>query len=189
MEHSDISRRNMLKGGALGVGGLGAVSVAGPAAAAPAGLPAAAAGGAVDIFLKIDGIPGESRDSRHKDEIDVASFSWGVARESDKGPGRPALQDLNFTTGASKASPALMVAAAGGTRIPRALLTMQRAGSSEADFYKMELEGCTITSYQTGGSAEVPFDQVSLAYTKVTFSYYPQNADGRLAPPVVVTYP
>ena len=32
---------------------------------------------AVDYFLKIDGIDGESQDDKHKDWIEVLSFSWG----------------------------------------------------------------------------------------------------------------
>ena len=32
---------------------------------------------AVDYFLKFDGIKGESADVKHKDEIDVESWSWG----------------------------------------------------------------------------------------------------------------
>ena len=35
---------------------------------------------AVDYFLKVDGIPGESADAKHKDEIDVLAFSWGVSQ-------------------------------------------------------------------------------------------------------------
>ena len=32
---------------------------------------------AVDYFIKFDGIKGESADAKHKDEIDVESWSWG----------------------------------------------------------------------------------------------------------------
>ena len=38
----------------------------------------------VDYFLKLDGIPGESVDSKHKDEIDIMSFSFGETQTGDR---------------------------------------------------------------------------------------------------------
>lgn len=35
---------------------------------------------ALDMFIKIDGIKGESTDDKHKDEIDVLSWSWGMSQ-------------------------------------------------------------------------------------------------------------
>ena len=34
---------------------------------------------AVDMFLKLDGIEGESKDAKHAGEIDIESFAWGMA--------------------------------------------------------------------------------------------------------------
>jgi len=36
-----------------------------------------------DYFLKLDGIPGESTDAKHKDEIELVSFSWGVTQHAE----------------------------------------------------------------------------------------------------------
>jgi len=191
MEHSDISRRNILRTGALGVGGLGAVSVAAPAAAAPPGLPAEAADlGAVDVFLKIDGIPGESLDARHAGEIEVLSFSWGVAR-NDNQPKfvKPTLSNLSFLMPISKASPLLMIAAAKGTGIRSAVLTARKAGGQQQEFYKVTMSDCLVTSYQTSGSTQSPSESVSLDYKRIAFEYRPQRADGSFEPPIVVTYP
>src|SRR5688572_14489207 len=75
---------------------------------------------AVDYFLKIDGVDGESTDDKHKGEIDVESFSWGVTQTGTfshgggGGAGKVALQDFHFTMKVSKASPTLFLACASG---------------------------------------------------------------------------
>ena len=78
----------------------------------------------VDFFLKLDGIPGESRDAQHKDEIDLESFSWG---ETNAGPaaeaggggggGKVQFEDLNVVMKLNKASPLLLQACASGQHI------------------------------------------------------------------------
>ena len=187
MEHSDISRRNMLRTGALGVGALGTMSMVSAAAAAPA---EAAVSGAVDIFLKINGIPGESRAKPHVDEIDVLGFSWGVGRDENAPKfAKPTLQDLSFVMPVSKASPLLMFASAKGTRLPTAVLTVRKAGEQPVEFYQVTMSDCVVTAYSTSSSSEAPSDSVSLAFKKVTFSYAAQRADGSLEPPIVITYP
>ena len=68
---------------------------------------------AVDYFLKIDGIPGESTDSKHKNEIDIESWAWGQTNSGSHayggggGAGKVAMQDFNFTMKVNKASPEL----------------------------------------------------------------------------------
>ena len=190
MEPSDkelgASRRNLLKTSALGVGALGAMSMVG-AATSPAGAAGApaAAGGVTDAFLKIDGIPGDSRDSKHRDEIEVLAFAWGVSKEAKKTD----LQDFAFTISTSKASPLLMLASAAGTPIGKAMLTVRSAGAEQQEFYKVTLEDCLVSSYQSSSSSEIPTDQVSLEFGRVTFSYRGQRPDGSLDTPVEVTFP
>jgi len=81
---------------------------------------------AVDIFIKIDGIPGESTDRDHRDEIEASSYSWGEtntgahAFAGGGGAGRVSMQDLHFTTTVSKASPSLMLHCATGQHIKNA---------------------------------------------------------------------
>jgi len=199
VEHPDISRRNILKSSALGVGAFGTLSVASAAAAdaapvPPAAAAAAAAAGMDDAFLKIDGIPGESTDTRHRDEIEVLSFAWGVTRKvSPTGApmGKPDLQGMSFMTRLSKASPLLVLASAAGTRIPRAVLTVRQSRERPLDFLIITLETCVVGSYQTSGSVgggEL-VDAFTLEFATVTISYAQQRPDGTLGTPVVVTYP
>ena len=90
-------------------------------------------------FLKIDGIDGDSTSVQHKGEIDVQSWSWGVARPARRagasggggGAGRASFQDFHFVSRISKASPALFLACATGQHHKEATLTGERAGSAK----------------------------------------------------------
>jgi type VI secretion system secreted protein Hcp len=145
---------------------------------------------ALDYFLKIDGIPGESTDSKHKDEIDVEAWSWGEVNPpppgvgGGAGAGKVQMQDLNFTARMSKASPNLMLACASGKHLKSAVLTARReAGKAQAEFLTFSLSDVLVSSYQTGGSAAdvSPVDSVSLNFAKIQIEYKQQKADGSLA--------
>ena len=145
---------------------------------------------AVDFFLKIEGIDGESSDSSHKGEIEIASFSWGVSNSAHAtggggGAGKVAFQDIHFTTRASKASPQLMLACAGGTT-KGAMLTCRKAGKGQLEFLKIKLTDVLISSYSIcGNEGETPMDEFSLSFSKIDFSYTPVAADGSVDQPVV----
>jgi type VI secretion system secreted protein Hcp len=147
---------------------------------------------AVDYFLKIDGISGESADLKHKNEIQLEAFSWGETRAgggptgSGGGAGKVQMQDITFTMTVSKASPRLFLSCATGKHIKEAVLTARRAGKSQQEFLIIKLNDVIVTSYQTGGSAqaEVPFDQLSLGFSKIQMEYRPQKADGSLDAPI-----
>ncbi len=115
---------------------------------------------AVDYFLKIDGIEGESTDDKHKSEIDVESFSWGVsqtrtAAAGGAGAGRAAFQDLKFTSLVSKASPSLFLKSATGQFIKFAVLTARKSGGElQEEFLKITLSDVLVSSYQTSAEAQ-----------------------------------
>lgn len=148
---------------------------------------------AVDYFLKIDGIEGESQDSKHKSEIDVHSWSWGEtnagtsAMGGGSGAGKVHMQDFHFTMQVNKSTPKLMLACASGQHIPKALLTCRKAGTDQQEFLVIHFSDLLVSSYQTGGSANgdvVPVDQISLNYSKIEWEYKEQKADGTLAGPI-----
>lgn len=139
---------------------------------------------AIDLFLKIEGITGESRDARHKSEIELLSFGWGE-QESDHatgggGAGKVSFQDFQFTSRVNKASPHLFLACASGRHFPKATMTARRAGG-ELEFLKLTFQDVLVTSFQDGGadSTDAPVDQVCLNFGKVTFEYVSQRADGK----------
>jgi type VI secretion system secreted protein Hcp len=146
---------------------------------------------AVDYFLKLDGIPGESRNTKHRGEIDLQSFSWGEVHPrahagSGAAAGRVAVQDLVFVAKFSKASSKLLLACAAGTRIPTAVLTAQRTGRAAQDFLVYTLTDVFVSSYQTGGveGGEGPVDQVSLSFGRITVEYRAQKPNGSLDPAI-----
>ena len=90
---------------------------------------------AVDLFLKIDGIQGESKDAKHANEIDVDAFSWGETNVvsnagGGRGAGKVAMQDFHFTKRLDTASPMLFLACASGKHFPKAVLTARKAGQA-----------------------------------------------------------
>jgi type VI secretion system secreted protein Hcp len=148
---------------------------------------------AVDYFLKIDGVPGESADDKHKGEIEVLSFSWGVSNPGPAGPGggaaagRASFQDFHFVARTSKASPKLFLACASGQHVPSALFTARRAGKPSIEFLKIKLREVLVSSFQVGGSEpdQEPLDQVSLNFGKVEMEYRPIGLSGKLEAPIV----
>ncbi len=148
---------------------------------------------AFDMFLKIDGIPGESVDSKHKGEIQLLSFSWGEqntgahAVGGGGGAGKVSMQDFHFAAAESIASPKLFLACASGQHIKTATLVARKAGDrSSLEFLKLELTDVLVSSFQSGGSEgeTLPVDQVSLNFGRVQFSYTPQRPDGTGGTPV-----
>ena len=143
---------------------------------------------AVDYFLKIDGIQGESKNATHKGEIDLESWSWGEAQSHPAAVGGAAgtakvtMNDFSFTTRLSKASPMLFLKCAEGSHIKAAWLTAHRGASKAADYFlKWTFSDLLISSYQTGAAGDVPIDQVSFNFAKIEVEYKPQKPDGSLA--------
>ena len=79
---------------------------------------------AVDFFLKLTDIEGESTDVKHKDELIIESFSWGLMHPADD---RVSVHDFNFMHFVDKASPVLMLSCATGKHIDEAVLTARKA--------------------------------------------------------------
>lgn len=148
---------------------------------------------AVDYFLKIEGIDGESQDHKHKGELQLESWSWGETNSGSHhsggggGAGKVAMQDIHFVSRMSKGSPKLSLACASGQHIKKAVLTCRKAGKDQQEFLKITLSDLLVSSYQTGGSAHgetIPMDQFSLNFSKIEMEYKEQKADGTLAGPV-----
>ena len=144
---------------------------------------------AVDYFLKIDSIEGESGDHKHPKEIQLESWSWGETQSGSHayggggGAGKVSMQDFHFVMKINKASPKLMVACANGQHIKEAVLTCRKAGKEQQEFLKVKFSDLLVSSYQTGGSANgdvVPLDQIALNFAKIEFEYKEQKPDGTL---------
>jgi type VI secretion system secreted protein Hcp len=153
---------------------------------------------ASSIFAKIGSIKGESRDARHKDEIDVLSWSWGVSQTGSSGhvgggmgAGKTTLEDLTFTHHLDKASPLLMKACATGQHLPEAVITASRAaGGAAQDYLIITLTDVLVRMVSTSASAEADasLESVVLGFTKVDLQYKPQKADGTLDAAIPFTF-
>ncbi|MCX5689834.1 MAG: type VI secretion system tube protein Hcp [Planctomycetota bacterium] len=153
---------------------------------------------AFDAFLKIDGIKGEAPDEKHKDEIELVSFSWGATNAGAHsaggggGAGKVSMQDFHFTMKVNKASPNLMQHCCTGKHIPSAFLTVRKAGGTQLEFVKVKFSDLIISSFQTGGSAAgsdvLPTDQISFNFTKIEYDYCAQKKDGSLDAAVKGSY-
>lgn len=143
---------------------------------------------AIDYFLKLDGITGESPDAKHKGEIELLSFSFGETLSvgpgagSGSGAGKVEMSDFAFTARTSKASPQLFLHCASGKHIKQALLTVRKAGQAQQEYIKLKLNDVLITSYAIGGDEDegVPLDAFELNFVKIAFDYFAQKADGSL---------
>lgn len=135
---------------------------------------------AVDIFLKLDGIKGESQDVGHKDEIDVVSYHWGIVNA--RGPARS--QEITVVKLVDLASPSLFDACCSGDVIKEAQIGVAKAGARDKGeiFYKVVLEEVLVTGVKSaGGTSDAhPMEEMSLNYGKIELEYREQNPDGRL---------
>ena len=142
---------------------------------------------ASDIFAKIGDIKGESGDSKHKDEVEVLSWSWGVMqtgtmdRGGGGGSGKASFQDFNFTHYIDKASPVLMKACATGEHLKEATITSRKAGKGQQEFLIIKMNDILITHVAPAGSGDsAVHESVTLQCAKIDLEYKPQKPDGSL---------
>src|SRR5687767_9082264 len=143
---------------------------------------------AVDMFLKVGDVKGESKDSQHKDWIEIESFSWGATQlgtsshGSGAGGGKVSMNDFHFVMKSNSASPFLFLYCANGKHITGdTKLVCRKAGGKQEKFLEVVFNDVLISSYQTGGSSggEIPMDQISLNYSKITIDYLVQDNQGK----------
>jgi type VI secretion system secreted protein Hcp len=141
---------------------------------------------AVDMFLKIKEIKGESKDATHKEEVDVLAWSWGASQSGTThlgtggGAGKVNVQDLSLTKYVDKASHLLLGACAKGTHYAEALLTVRKAGDKPLEYIKITMNEVMVTSVSTGGSGgeDRLTENVTLNFAKFKYEYTPQKGDG-----------
>ena len=161
-----------------------------------------------DAFLKLDGIKGESADAKHKGEIDIMSFSWGVSQTGVQatggggGAGKVSFQDLHIVKKTDASSPLLMLNCANGAHIKEGNFVVRKAGGTQLEYLKIKLTDVLISSYKPHGmeagddwedkdtpaaddwlaaglADAIPSEQFSLNFAKIEYNYQPQGADGK----------
>lgn len=141
---------------------------------------------AVDMFIKIGDIEGESTDAKHGKEIDILAWSWGMSQSGTThmggggGSGKVNVQDISITKYVDASTHALMKACCDGTHYPEALLTVRKAGKEALEYIKITMKELIVTSVSTGGSGgeDRLTENVSLNFAEFKLEYTPQNPDG-----------
>src|SRR5262245_10474323 len=140
-----------------------------------------------DMFIKLEGVEGESQDGTHPKEIDVLAWSWGLSQSGSfqagggGGAGKVNVQDLSFTKYVDKSTPVLMKMCCQGDQVASALLTVRKAGGKEPlEYIKVKMENVIITSVAAGGSNgdDRLTENITLNFQKVGYEYQPQKIDG-----------
>lgn len=147
---------------------------------------------AIDMFLKLGEIVGESQDGAHRGEIDVLAWSWGASSPGSLhtggggGAGRASFQDLSITKWVDRSSEDLLRLVATGGNVPDGQLTLRAAGGAKAlEFLVIRFSPVIVTSVVPGGSAgeERLTENVTLNFAQFEYVYTPQRPDGRVDPP------
>ena len=152
---------------------------------APVHVPAAS-----QMYLKIDGVDGESTDKTHSDEIEVLSWSWGMSTSitptTSTRPEPTTFQALSITKYIDKATPKLMLAASTVEPYDQAILTLRRIGENPAEYLTITMNRVYVTSLSTGGSAaeDRMTETVKFIFETVEVEYVFVNPDGSTEAPI-----
>ena len=142
------------------------------------------------MFIKIDGIDGESEDDDHGGWIDILSWSYGMSQAATTHIGgggsaaQASVQDVSFVKWVDKSTPALMHTSLTGKHVSKAELQCTKASGSDKGgslaYIVMIMEDIVISSVSTGGSSgEAQMtESVTLNFAKVSYKYTVQTADG-----------
>lgn len=136
------------------------------------------------LFLKIDGVKGESQDDKHPDELVIESYSLGAKTAGTSvggggaGAGKVSFQDITFTAPISVASPVLLQAAATGKHFKSAVLVAEKGPGGK--YLQVVLTDVVVTSYVSQGSSSdaVPTDTFSLSFSKIEIDVFGKDAKG-----------
>lgn len=145
----------------------------------------------LDIFAQIAGIPGDSKDDKHKNWIELAGYSFGIsvaenASSARGGAGKMVFSTFDLFKGVDVSSPKLFQAAATGKHIPQVDIEVLKGGQKPYKFLTYRLSDVVITSYKSGVAAAK--DRLGLGYAKIKISYIPQKPSGAPGDPVTTIY-
>ncbi|MEP6592349.1 MAG: type VI secretion system tube protein Hcp [Acidobacteriota bacterium] len=147
--------------------------------------------GAGDMFLSVNGarsgsIAGEAQDQKHKNEIEVLGWSWGMqgkfALGGGQATGKSTIRELRITKRFDKSSTALMSALRSNEMI-KAVLTLRKVGKSQLEYLKISIQDGRVSSIdiEAGGADGNPtlVERVSFTFNKIVVDYTPQGQDGQ----------
>ena len=149
---------------------------------------------AVDYFLKLDGIQGESADDKHKNEIQILSWSWGgsqvssVAGTGGSGAGKADLSDFSVMAYFDKSTPKFFKSLTTGVHIATGNLTAVKSGADGKPYLKVDFKELFVSSLQISASSEIPSVSISFTYNEISIDYSVQDEKGNLTSIGPVSY-
>lgn len=141
-----------------------------------------------DMYLELDGVKGELGDEKFKDQIEIYSYSHGVANQGTggtqggSGGAKSSFSDMHFTKIADKSSTTLWQFCALGQHIKTGKLHVRKAGGSQVEYLTIVMTECFITNWSQSGSdgGGIPNESFSLNFSSIEFDYKAQKPDGSL---------
>jgi type VI secretion system secreted protein Hcp len=144
---------------------------------------------AVDMFLKVDGVDGESTDDKHKKEIEVLSYSWGISQQRSASASsagslssqRADFHDFSIVKAVDATSPKLALFCADGTHIKNIRLELCRSGGDKQPYMEYKFTDVLVTGFKPGGSGHgeaLPLEEVSFTYGKAEWKYTQTKVEG-----------
>src|ERR1043166_1287332 len=143
---------------------------------------------AVDAFLKIDGIDGESADKAHEKWIEIDGFSWSANQpvSSASGTGartaeRVTISDVSITKIIDSSSPHLMLSCCNGKHFPNVKREICEASENKHRYLLVEMEDVILASYTPSGfkGGDKVGESVGLNFGKIKWEYTPLGQIGR----------
>jgi len=144
---------------------------------------------AVDYFMKIDNVDGESKDKKYVNWIELESWSWGASQAGTQafggggGSGKVSMQDFHFTKKIDKSTFALLEHCATGKHFNSCKMIARKAGGTQQDYMVVEMKQVLVGSYNTGGQGaagggDLPMEQVSMNFAEIEITYSIQDDKG-----------
>jgi type VI secretion system secreted protein Hcp len=130
---------------------------------------------AVDAFLSIDGIKGESMDTNHTDWIEIVSFSFGASNPTSvgsatggAGAGKVKFNEFTIRKTTDLASPLLFRAATTGQHFKKVTLEARKAGGDPNTYLVYVLQDVVVTKAESaGGGGDHPTESVTFNFASM----------------------
>ena len=147
------------------------------------------------IHISLTGIKGESTFQRHKDEIAVESWNWGVSAPQPLGgsaaASKPAFAPLGFAHRVDLSSPPLWRHCVTGQHIQEGILSVARPMATAGDYIMLKLSDVLVTSVSLADASadtQPPLESVTLTFALFEYTYRPQLANGSFGPAVTLKF-
>ncbi len=143
---------------------------------------------AVDAFVKIDGVQGESLDDKHKNEIEIQGFRLRVRQLGSthtgggSGSSKCFFHDLSVVKTVDKSTPKLWEKCATGEHFPKLELVIRKAGKDQLEYIKITLSDVLVSEHRhltdPDPKSGLLRDAASFNFGKFEMEYKPQSSKG-----------